>query len=106
MRKILTEEEFIHAFDTGIEINERTLLEFAYGGVEQQIGENRRWTRSNTTICEIKDRYFKINWEEGLTENQPDACYEQPIEVKKIEYNKTIPEHVVHIIEWVEVRKC
>ena len=100
--KILSPDEFIEAFDSAVEINERTLLDYAYGGVEVIEGENRRWSRSMTTIIEISGRYFKIYWEEGLTEYQDDCCFEQPAEVEKIEYDKIIPEHTVRVVEWVD----
>ena len=99
--KILSPDECIEAFDSGVEINERTLLAYAY---DQEIeeGDNRRWSRPMTSITEVKGRYFKICWEEGLTEYQEDSCYEQPIEVEKVEYDKIIPEHTAHIVEWVD----
>lgn len=99
--KILSPDEFIEAFDSGVEINERTLLAYAY---DQEIeeGDNRRWSRSMTSITEVKGRYFKIHWEEGLTEHQEDSCYEQPTEVEKVEYDKIVPEHTVHIVEWID----
>ena len=100
--KILSPEEFIEAFDAGVEINERTLLEYAFCSIEIEEGDNRRWSRSMVSITEINGRYFKIYWEEGLTEYQEDSCYNQPVEVKKIEYDKVIPEHIVHIVEWVD----
>lgn len=100
--KILSPDEFIEAFDSGVEINERTLLAYAYGGVEVIEGENRRWSRSMTTIIEISGRYFKIYWEEGLTEYQDNSVWDAPIEVNRLEYDKIIPEHTVHIVEWVE----
>ncbi len=100
--KILSPDEFIEAFDSGVEINERTLLAYAYGGVEVIEGENRRWSRSMTTIIEISGRYFKIYWEEGLTEYQDNSVWDAPIEVNKLEYDKIVPEHTVHIVEWVD----
>lgn len=99
--KILSPDEFIEAFDSGVEINKRTLLHYAYDNNVEE-GDNRRWSRSVVSIAEINGRYFKIYWEEGLTEYQDDCCYDQPIEVEKVEYDKVIPEHTVHIVEWVE----
>lgn len=99
--KILSPDEFIEAFDSGAEINERTLLDYAYGNSVEE-GENRRWSRLMTSIAEINGRYFKIYWEEGLTEYQDDCCLEQPVEVEKIEYDKIIPEHTVRVVEWVD----
>ena len=58
--------------------------------VEVKYGQNRRWSRSATTISKLGDRYFRIEWENGLTENQPDDFNNQPIEVELKEYEKTI----------------
>lgn len=66
--------------------------------LETEHGENRRWTRSNTTIVELMGRYFSIDWEEGLTEFQENEFYSQPIEVTKKTYEKTIT-----VTKWVPV---
>ena len=67
--------------------------------VDVKYSDNRRWSRSATTIVELGDRYFKIEWENGLTENQPNEFCKQPIEVELKEYPKTII-----VKEWVS--KC
>ena len=100
--KILKPNEFIEAFDSGVEINEQTLLNYAYSGEVIEEGENRRWSRTVTSIAKINGRYFKILWEEGLTEYQDNSVWDAPIEVNKLEYDKIVPEHTVHIVEWVE----
>lgn len=100
--KILSPDEFIEAFDSGVEINEQTLLDYAYSGEVIEEGENRRWSRTVTSIAKINGRYFKILWEEGLTEYQDNSVWDAPIEVNKLEYDKVVPEHTVHIVEWVE----
>lgn len=66
--------------------------------LETEHGENRRWTRSNTTIVKLRGRYFSIDWEEGLTEFQKNEFYSQPIEVTKKTYEKTIT-----VTKWVPV---
>lgn len=68
--------------------------------VETSHGENRRWSRTNTTIVKIKDRFFSIDWEQGLTEVQEDEFYNQPFEVEKRTYDK-----VIKVIEWARVKK-
>lgn len=66
--------------------------------VETNHGENRRWTRRNTTIVQLMCRYFSIDWEEGLTECQENEFYDQPIEVSKKTYEKTIT-----VTEWIPI---
>ena len=59
--------------------------------------ELRRWTRWINSICEVKDRYFIVGWDEGLTEYQDDVCYDQPIEVELHEWDEV---KTVHMREW------
>lgn len=76
----------------------RTLV-FEYD-VETEHGDNRRWTRSVNTIVKLCDRYFSINWEEGLTEYQDNEFYNQPCEVRREEEVKTIV-----VVNWVKVNE-
>lgn len=66
--------------------------------IETTYGEKRRWSRSACTIIRIKDLFFAINWEDGLTESQENIFSDQPYQVNKIE--KTITKK---IIEWEKV---
>lgn len=65
--------------------------------IESEWEENHRWTRSVCTIVKLDERYFAVNWEEGLTECQEDEFYEQPYEVEKKTYEKTIT-----VTEWLK----
>ena len=65
---------------------------------EVKYGQNRRWSRSATTISKLGDRYFRIEWENGLTENQPNDFNNQPIEVELKEYEK-----IVKVKEWIPI---
>lgn len=53
-------------------------------------GENLPWQQCCTTIIQLKDRTFSIDWQRALTESQTHDYMEQPVEVKKVEYEKTI----------------
>ena len=53
-----------------------------------------------TTIVQVADRFFKIDWERGLTECQEDEYWDQPVEVTPHEYEKTIT-----VREWIEVKR-
>lgn len=70
--------------------------------VSEERGENERWTRPVTTIVEACGRYFRILWDEGLTEMNSDNFFEQPTEVTKHTYEKTI---VVTVTEWNEIER-
>lgn len=66
--------------------------------LESEYGDNRRWTRSVDTIVELGGKHYSVTWEQGLTECQENYFYDQPVEVKLQEYEKTIT-----VREWKEV---
>lgn len=68
--------------------------------IDRENGENRRWSRTVTSIVEIGGKTYSIDWEEGLTECQENSFYDQPIEVEKHEYEKTIK-----VTEWLPIEK-
>ena len=50
-----------------------------------------RWTRHITSICKVFDRYFAVEWEEGLTEYQENLFDDTTIiEIYPRDYIKTI----------------
>lgn len=51
--------------------------------VDEIIGDDGRWTHQMTTIIQVKDKLFAINWERGLTECQDSMFSSQPYEVVK-----------------------
>ena len=92
------DELMIKKIDNGEKLSERELRNLVLDNeIESEWGENRRWTRSVTTIVKLCDRYFAINWEEGLTECQENEFYEQPYEVENRTYEKTIT-----VTEWIK----
>ena len=92
------EEIMLDGIESGLSLTEaeleRVVEEF---GIETMHGTNRRWSRTNTTIVQLCDRYFRVEWEEGLTENQENSYTNQPVEVYKHERVK-----VVRIKDWVD----
>ena len=90
-------EIMLNKIDAKEKLTEEELSELVYErGIETEEGENRRWSRTNVTIVELENRHFSICWEQGLTEMQPNEFYDQPIEVEKKTYEKTIT-----VTEWV-----
>lgn len=76
------DEIILKQIDDGEEVDSRHIRELVFNNsVENIYGENRRWSRSVTTIFELCGRYFSIDWEEGLTECQDNEFYNQPVEV-------------------------
>ena len=49
--------------------------------VETTFEEPRRWYRSAHTIVQLGDRYWRVDWDQGLTEMQDDVFWWQPVEV-------------------------
>lgn len=86
------DEIMVQKIDSHEELSEKELrrLVLECDVVDESKGENRRWSRTVTSIVELCDRFFAIVWEEGLTECQEDSFYDQPYEVKLHEYEKTI----------------
>lgn len=91
------DEIMIQKIEKGEPLDKGELSELVHEyGVETHHGSSRRWTRTNTTIISLMGRYFRIYWEEGLTECQEDEYMEQPVEVFKHTYQKMIT-----VTEWV-----
>lgn len=89
------DEIMVQKIDKGIELTEdelRTLV-FECNEVAHFEGKNRRWSRTVSSIIELCGRFFKVIWEQGLTENQDDIFYEQPYEVELDSYKKVIEVH-------------
>ena len=92
------EEIMVKKINNGEPLTERELSEVVCGfAYDSDYGDNRRWTRTITTIVKLCDRYFSIDWEEGLTERQENEFYNQPFEVYPHSYEKTIT-----VTEWVK----
>lgn len=96
------DEIMVNKIDNCEELTEKELKTIVFECKEISLseGENRRWSRTNTSIIELCGRFFSIDWEEGLTENQDNEFYWQPFEVRKEEYEKTII-----VTNWVKVNK-
>ena len=65
--------------------------------VERIVGESRRWSRTNLSIVESEGKFYELQWEQGLTEQQEDEYFDQTAkEVEQIE--KTVV-----VKEWREI---
>lgn len=58
--------------------------------VYREEGEDRRWSRTITSVIDFKDTLYAVNWEHGLTEGQENEYYDQPYKVKLEEEEITI----------------
>lgn len=96
------EKEFLDKYDSGAKFTEQEIRDaiWDFHQVEEIEHGHRRWTESMTTIVQVADRFFKIDWERGLTECQDDEYWDQPVEVTPHEYEKTIT-----VRDWIEVKK-
>ena len=89
------DDEVLRKIDAGEALTEKeirtlVLCGYAVEEIEHRVG---RWERQVSSIVEIKDRYFSIDWSEGLTEIQENSfddfypeeveSYEETVVVKK-----------------------
>lgn len=95
------EQEMLDLIDSGVKLSEEKLQEltFEFNTVEETDGGDRRWSRTVTSVVKLKERYFEITWEHGLTEMQENEFYNQPLEVELYEY-----EQVAVVKEWKPVK--
>ena len=93
------DQDFLEKYDSGYKFSSSELREICFEliEVESEYGENLRWVRPVTRIYQVGNRYFCLEWFEGLTESQEDEFWEQPYEVEKKEYEKTIT-----VTEWIK----
>ncbi|MDF2590528.1 MAG: hypothetical protein K0S41_4371 [Anaerocolumna sp.] len=91
------EVKMLEKIDSGVMLTERELKElcFEYNEVDRIEGDNRRWCRSVKSIIKFGERYFALDWQEGLTECQENEFCSQPYEVEENTYEKTIT-----VTEW------
>lgn len=69
----------------------RDLLEIGEHKVVAEIeGDSGRWTKSMTTIIQVEEDLWAIDWEQGLTEYQENEFWEQPYRVERKERVETI----------------
>lgn len=82
----------VQKIDNNEELTESELrkLVFECEEVDKSYGENKRWSRTVTSIIKLGNRYFAVVWEEGLTESQENEFYNQPYEVELDSYKKII----------------
>jgi len=88
------EEVLVAKLDAGVELTEDEIADFLdyVPHYLDEEGEDGRWTRSVTTYCRTGDgRFFRVDWQRGLTEMQSDTYYFQPVEVTLHEEERTIP---------------
>lgn len=99
-------EIMLSKIDNNIKLDESELRELAFDfEVEREEGDSGRWSQGIRSYIQIKDRYFVLDWDRGLTENQPNEFYNQPYEVIKEVTEKIIPEHKEIITEWIKIKK-
>lgn len=88
------EEILVAKLDAGQELTEDEIadfLDYVPNYLEEE-GEDGRWARSVTTYCKTRDgRFFRVDWQRGLTEMQSNTYYFQPVEVTLHEEERTIP---------------
>ena len=90
------EELMVEKIDTGESLTKDEIIRITEYEIERGYGDSGRWTRDVSTVLKMCDRFFMLNWRQGLTEYQGHEFYTQPYEVEKKEYEK-----MVVIKEWI-----
>lgn len=94
------EKKMLEKIDAGEELDEWELAELCYEhSICDEEGDDHRWTREIKSIIELGGRYFSIFWMRGLTECQENKFEDQPVEVRKHTYEKTI-----EVTEWIPIK--
>lgn len=83
---------------SGEALTERELSRLLRFEIEREDGDELRWTKFVYSIIELKDKFFQLSWQCGLTEYQEDIFDSQPFEVKRHEYEK-----VITVVSWEAV---
>jgi len=86
------DEYFLYLIDNHYDFDEEDIKMFIECCEINRIPQElRRWTRWINSICEAKDRYFVVGWDQGLTEHQENIYSDSYItEVTPIETTKRI----------------
>ena len=97
-----TADDFLKVYDNGYEFNKYEIKQLARGDIgfgkmiTQEAGDIGRWNQHMTTILKVKDRYFAVGWDSGLTECQ-ENYYDGPVyEVKQVK-------KMIEVTEWISV---
>ena len=94
------EKEMLAKIDAGEKLSEYELRSLCYEySICDEEGDSGRWTQWIDSIIDFDGRYFMIPWQRGLTECQENEFYEQPVEVRKHTYEKTIK-----VTEWIPIK--
>ena len=107
----MTTTEFLNKYDSGENFEEREIMDAFWGDfddykerkfqvIEEEEGDDRRWTRAIYRYVKIQDRYFLIQYDRGLTEMQEDYWDWQPEEMSLKVVTKTI-----QVNEWTAIER-
>lgn len=92
------ESIMVNKIDKGENLTEKELKRLAYEyEIEKIVYDKNRWTMPISSVCKLLDRYFMVEWQEGLTEYQEDEFLDQPYEVELQQYQK-----VTNVRRWVK----
>lgn len=98
-----TEQSIVNKIDSGEQLSEdelEKLVSSSFVVEEDKDSDLGDWTQAVSTIIKVKDRYFEIDWDEGLTEYQENYFDEQPYEVIPLTYQKIVTE-----TSWQPIKK-
>lgn len=90
----------IDKIDAGVKLDDDELEELPFWSNEDIEGDSGHLDQIIKSIIEYNGRFFSLHWRRGLTEYQENWYGEQPVEVQKIERQKTIT-----VTEYIPVKQ-
>lgn len=75
---MITKEQFDNRDTEQLTESELREMLWQFDVVHEVKSEPKRWTRPVTTVLNIYDELYALDWDEGLTENQEHMFEEQP----------------------------
>lgn len=98
----MTNEDFLRRYDASDNFDEYELSQMAFGEVGKYVckteGDTHRWTTDIQTVFSVGDRFFALDWSQGLTERQENEYWNQPYEVRMEQHEETIV-----VTNWVPI---
>ncbi|MGM9580935.1 MAG: hypothetical protein ACI3U2_06875 [Anaerovibrio sp.] len=87
----MTNEEFLRRFDAGEKFTEEEIQDMCWGEIGEVLEDNitgrGRWIIIEELIFKVGNRFFRVEWTEGATEQQEDCgeLPDAPVEVRRVE---------------------
>ena len=94
------EKEILSKIDTGEKLSELELMKLCYiCYIWEEEYRELRYGKEIKTIVKLDNRYFSIIWVRSVIGDSHNEYENQPVEVRKHTYEKTI-----NVTEWIPIK--